>query len=115
VPQPAQKGREAELRRSLVEAHDHLLAREAEIEQLRSDLEITRSDLRRRLELVQGDLANERALRQGDLAWNGELSNAMEEQVREVRLLRAELERRRRRSLRGIAGRVNAVVTRSRG
>lgn len=84
--------REGELRRSLVEAHDHLLAREAE------------------LELTSGDLASERELRRGDQAWAAELQGALDEQVCQTRAARAEAQRVRRTSLVGIAGKVKSLL-----
>jgi chromosome segregation ATPase len=96
--------REGELRRSLIEAHDALLSREAEL-----------STLRDQLVLATADLERERELRRGDQAWSAEQGVAIEDQIRQIRELNGQLRRMRRTSPVGIAGRMKSLLARARG
>jgi 2-polyprenyl-3-methyl-5-hydroxy-6-metoxy-1,4-benzoquinol methylase len=93
-------GREGELRRSLIEAHDQILA----LGQTRVDLEVAEADLER-----------ERELRRGDQSWNEEQGAAIQDLMRQLEQARAELGRMRRTSPVGIAGRIKSRLARARG
>jgi 2-polyprenyl-3-methyl-5-hydroxy-6-metoxy-1,4-benzoquinol methylase len=96
--------REGEVRRSLIEAHDQMLSREAELSTVRHDLQ-----------RATDELARERELRRGDQAWSAEQAKAIEDQIRQIRELNAQMRRLRRTSPVGIAGRLKSVLTRARG
>lgn len=86
-------GREGELRRSLVEAHDQLLAQGE----------------------VRDELERERELRSGDQAWGAELSAAMQAQQQQIGDLQRELGRMRRTPPLGIFRRLRSLGARARG
>jgi 2-polyprenyl-3-methyl-5-hydroxy-6-metoxy-1,4-benzoquinol methylase len=88
-------GREGELRRGLIEAHDQLLRRDAEIEDARREAAGARHDAA----LLRADVDRLEELGRGDRAWSAEQAAALERQQRELNALRA------RPSLRGLARR----------
>jgi 2-polyprenyl-3-methyl-5-hydroxy-6-metoxy-1,4-benzoquinol methylase len=90
-------GREGELRRSLIEAHDQLLV----VGQAREDAE--------------AKLENERELRKGDQSWSAEQAAAIEDLLGQLNTARAQAATYRRTSPIGIAGRIKALLARARG
>jgi 2-polyprenyl-3-methyl-5-hydroxy-6-metoxy-1,4-benzoquinol methylase len=89
--------RQGELRRSLIEAHDQLLAATSARDAAESELE------------------HERKLRAGDQSWSAEQATAIEDLLRQLNEARAQAATYRRTSPVGLAGRIKSRLPRARG